>query len=151
MPVNGFSDLGKGFGMGFAIKGLDHVVLRVADVEASLSFYCGLLGCVEERRIADIGLIQLRAGSALIDLVDIDGELGRMGGAAPGKEARNMDHLCLRIDPFDEEALLAELNEQGIDGGEAKRRYGAEGFGPSIYIQDPDGNTVELKGPPEGS
>ena len=135
--------------MNIAIKGLDHVVLRVSDVEASLKFYCGVLGCIEERRIADIGLIQLRAGTSLIDLVDIAGELGHMGGAAPGREARNLDHFCLRIDPFEGESLAAYLQDHSIDGGEIKRRYGAEGFGPSLYIEDPDGNTVELKGPPE--
>ena len=97
------------------------------------------------------GLAIEGAGAALIDLVPVDGELGRMGGAAPGAEGRNMDHLCLRIDPFEPAALADHLRGQGLDPGEVKHRYGAEGFGPSIYLEDPEGNVVELKGPPEGN
>jgi catechol 2,3-dioxygenase-like lactoylglutathione lyase family enzyme len=88
----------------------------------------------------------LRAGDALIDLVDVAGELGQRGGSAPGREGRNMDHLCLRIDPFDSAAIFRHLEDHGVEAGPVERRYGAEGFGPSIYIQDPEGNTVELKG-----
>ncbi len=130
------------------ITGLDHVVLRVGDVGRMLRFYSEVLGCAVEREVAELGLIQLRAGDALIDLVDVAGELGRGGGAAPGREGRNMDHLCLRIEPFDPAALSRHLKTHGVAAGPVERRYGAEGFGPSIYIQDPEGNTVELKGPP---
>ncbi|MDH3597272.1 MAG: VOC family protein [Rhodospirillales bacterium] len=130
------------------ITGLDHVVLRVRDVRRMLRFYSEVLGCAVEREVAELGLIQLRAGDALIDLVDVAGELGRGGGAAPGREGRNMDHLCLRIEPFDPAALSRHLETHGVAAGPVERRYGAEGFGPSIYIQDPEGNTVELKGPP---
>jgi len=130
------------------ITGLDHVVLRVRDVGRMVRFYSEVLGCAVEREVAELGLIQLRAGDALIDLVDVAGELGRRGGAAPGREARNMDHLCLRIEPFDPAALSRHLGDHGVEAGPVERRYGAEGFGPSIYIQDPEGNTVELKGPP---
>lgn len=136
--------------MSFTILGLDHLVLRVADVERALRFYCDVLGCREERRVRDIGLIQLRAGRALIDLVGIDSPLGRAGGAGPAAEGRNVDHFALRIEPFDEAGLRAHLEAHGIAAGEVKRRYGAEGEGPSLYIEDPDGNTVELKGPPDG-
>ncbi len=134
--------------MTFNIRGIDHVVLRVADVNRAIRFYCGALGCLEERRVEEIGLIQLRAGASLIDIVGVDSELGRLGGAGPGREGRNMDHFCLRIEPFDEAALRAHLAAHGIEAGEVKKRYGAEGQGPSLYIADPDGNTVELKGPP---
>ena len=130
------------------ITGLDHVVLRVRDVERMVRFYSEALGCAVEREVAELGLIQLRAGDALIDLVDAAGELGRRGGAAPGREGRNMDHLCLRIEPFDPAALSRHLKTHGVAAGPLETRYGAEGFGPSIYIQDPEGNTVELKGPP---
>jgi catechol 2,3-dioxygenase-like lactoylglutathione lyase family enzyme len=127
---------------------IDHLVLRVRDLEAMLAFYRDVLGCAVERRRDDIGLLQLRAGRSLIDLVPVDGKLGRAGGAAPGPEGRNLDHLCLRVEPFDGEAIVAFLRERGTAPGEIASRFGAEGEGPSIYVSDPEGNTVELKGPP---
>jgi len=133
----------------FRIREIDHVVLRVRDLDAMLGFYCGVLGCPVERRQEAIGLVQLRAGGSLIDLVPVDGVLGRRGGAPPGAEARNLDHFCLRIEPWDADAIAAHLAGHGIVPGEAGRRYGAEGEGPSIYIADPEGNVVELKGPPD--
>ncbi len=136
--------------MAFTVQGIDHVVIRVRDVEVMILFYQDVLGCPVERRLDDLGLVQLRAGGSLIDLVDAAGELGQKGGAAPGAEARNMDHFCLRIDPFDEAQIRAHLGAHGIEAGELATRYGAEGVGPSLYIQDPEGNTVELKGPPDG-
>ena len=133
--------------MAFQIKAIDHVVLRVADAERAIRFYCDVLGCREERRAEGIGLYQLRAGAGLIDIVPVDSELGRMGGAGPGDEGHNLDHFALRIEPFDEAALRAHLAAHGVTAGEVSRRYGAEGDGPSLYLEDPDGNTVELKGP----
>jgi catechol 2,3-dioxygenase-like lactoylglutathione lyase family enzyme len=130
---------------------LDHLVLRVVDLQRMLQFYVEALGCTVERRQDDIGLVQLRAGSALIDLVPVDGKLGRAGGAAPGKEGRNLDHFCLRIEPFDERAIVAHLAGHGHAAGPVERRYGAEGEGPSIYLSDPEGNVVELKGPPDAA
>ncbi len=132
------------------ILGIDHIVLRVADLERMLAFYCEALGCIVERREDDLGLIQLRAGAALIDLVPVDSELGRPGGAAPGTEGRNLDHFCLRVEPFDAEAIHDRLARHGIAAGAVKSRYGAGGIGPSIYIEDPEGNVVELKGPGAG-
>jgi len=133
----------------FAVAGIDHVVLRVADIGRALAFYRDALGLPVERTVADLGLWQLRAGRSLIDLVAIEGTLGRQGGAPPGRDGRNVDHLCLRIAPFDRDTLIAHLAAHGIPPGEVARRYGADGFGPSMYVRDPDGNTVELKGPPE--
>ncbi len=132
--------------MSFAIKGLDHVVLRVADLDRAIRFYCEVLGCTEERRVERIGLVQLRAGAALIDLIPAGGAPDP--GADPGRA--NMDHFALRIQPFDEAALRAHLESHGVEVGAVATRYGAEGHGPSLYIQDPDGNPVELKGPPDG-
>lgn len=131
------------------LQGLDHLVLRVVDLDAMLRFYVDALGCSVERRRDDLGLVQLRAGRSLIDLVPVDGQLGRVGGAAPGAEGRNLDHLCLRVEPFDEMAVRAHLAAHGIEAGRTERRYGAEGEGPSIYITDPEGNVVELMGPPD--
>lgn len=133
----------------FRLLQLDHVVLRVRDVPAMVRFYRDVLGCSVERVQEAIGLTQLRAGASLIDLVDVDGKLGRMGGAAPGAEGRNMDHLCLRAEPFDRDAILAHLHAHGVRVGDFGSRYGAEGEGPSQYLFDPEGNLVELKGPPD--
>jgi catechol 2,3-dioxygenase-like lactoylglutathione lyase family enzyme len=132
-----------------AIREIDHLVLRVSNLDAMLGFYCTALGCTVERRLDDLGLVQLRAGRSMIDLVPVDGRLGRAGGAAPGREGRNLDHFCFRVDPFDEAAIRRRLAECGIAAGESAQRYGAEGTGPSIYLSDPEGNTVELKGPPD--
>lgn len=93
--------------------------------------------------------MQLRAGAALIDLVSVDSELGKLGGRAPDNEGHNVDHFCIRIEPFSIEQIRDQLVAHGIDAGDVGRRYGADGYGPSLYISDPDGNTVELKGPPE--
>jgi len=131
------------------LQALDHLVLRVRDLQRMLDFYVGVLGCRVERRLDEIGLVQLRAGSALIDLVPVDSELGRAGGEAPGRGGRNLDHFCFSVRPFDEPALRAHLVAHGIAVGPLARRYGAEGMGPSLYLDDPEGNTVELKGPPD--
>jgi catechol 2,3-dioxygenase-like lactoylglutathione lyase family enzyme len=130
------------------IRDIDHVVLRVRALQAMLDFYCDVLGCTVARKQDEIGLVQLRAGRALIDLIPVDGPLGRRGGAPPGDEGRNLDHLCLRVEPFDEAAIRAHLAAHGVVAGETASRFGAEGSGPSIYVADPDGNTIELKGPP---
>ncbi|MEM7413253.1 MAG: VOC family protein [Myxococcota bacterium] len=129
------------------ITKLDHVVLRVRDVDASLRFYCEVLGCREERRIEALGLVQLRAGASLIDLVDLDAPLGQAGGAPPGEEGRNVDHVALRLAHFDEAAIRAQLAAAGIEMGEVGQRYGADGTSPSVYLRDPDLNVVELCGP----
>lgn len=130
-----------------AIREIDHIVLRVIRLDAMIRFYCEVLGCRIARRQEEIGLVQLRAGSALVDLVTVDGKLGKMGGAAPGREGRNLDHVCFRVEPFDEAAIRAHLTAHGVQAGAVESRYGAEGEGPSIYLQDPEHNTIELKGP----
>lgn len=131
----------------FRLLNIDHLVLRVVELTKMMHFYCDALGCTLERHQEDIGLIQLRAGSALIDLVPVEGKLGRAGGAAPGKEGRNLNHFCLRVEPFDEELIRQQLARYGYQAGPVERRFGAEGEGPSIYVTDPEGNVVELKGP----
>ena len=133
----------------FQVRQIDHIVLRVRDAGAMRAFYCDVLGCREERRQDGIGLLQLRAGASLIDLVALDGELGRIGGAGPGADGRNVDHFCLRVEPFDRDAILQHLQAHGVRIGEYGSRYGAEGEGPSQYLFDPEGNLVELQGPPD--
>ena len=124
-----------------SIRNLDHVVVRVSDVDRSLAFYCNILGCSEERRVERIGLVQLRAGSCMIDLIDAKDN-------SPSVGSENMDHFAVRLESFNEAEIRSFLTEHGIASGEVMSRYGAEGDGPSIYIEDPDGNKVELKGPP---
>lgn len=131
------------------IRDIDHIVLRVIDLERMRRFYCEVLGCSVERVVEDLGLVQLRAGRCLIDLVPVTGALGRRGGAAPGPEGRNLDHVCFRIEAFEPGTIRDHLARHGVSPGEWTRRYGAEGYGPSLYVLDPEGNTVELKGPPE--
>jgi catechol 2,3-dioxygenase-like lactoylglutathione lyase family enzyme len=135
----------------FHVKGIDHVVIRVLDLERMVGFYREVLGCTVERRRDDLGLVHMRAGGNLIDLVSVVGEPGRAGGAPPARDGRNMDHLCLRIEPFDIERLRTHLKSYGIEAGEVKINYGAEGDGPSVYLNDPQGNLIELKGPPSGA
>ena len=131
------------------IREIDHVVLRVVDLDAMIAFYTQALGCTVERRQDAIGLVQLRAGSSLVDLVPVTGKLGREGGAAPAREGRNVDHVCFRVEPFDAQAIRAHLAAHGVAAGPVESRYGAEGEGPSIYLKDPEGNALELKGPPQ--
>jgi catechol 2,3-dioxygenase-like lactoylglutathione lyase family enzyme len=131
------------------VLGLDHVVLRVTDIDASIAWYERVLGSKVERQLTRLGLYQLRVGDALIDLVPVNSQAGRPGGGAPGKTKRNMDHLAVRLASFDAGQILDHLRDHGIEPGEVQRRYGALGHGPSIYISDPDGNTIELKGPPD--
>ncbi len=131
------------------LRQVDHLVLRVVNLQAMMNFYIDVLGCSVEKVQEKIGLYQLRAGNALIDLVPVDGPAGSKGGAPPGKEGRNLDHFCFQVEePFDAEAIIAHLRRHGAEPGPVESRYGAGGQGPSIYVSDPEGNTVELKGPP---
>jgi len=126
------------------VAALDHLVLRVADLDRAIKFYGEVLGCHVERRLEEPKLVQLRAGASMIDLVP--------AGSGPQPiEARNLDHFAVRISSFNLPGLTAHLQRHGIAVGEVRRRYGAEGYGSSLYINDPDGNVVELKGPPEKS
>ena len=129
-----------------AIVGIDHIVLRTDRREQMLDFYVGVLGCTVERETSqDTGLTQLRAGNALIDLVTVDGELGRAGGDSIASENLNMDHFCLQIQPMAEADIIRHLQNHGIKTGDFSSRYGAQGQGNSLYIEDPQGNLVELR------
>jgi catechol 2,3-dioxygenase-like lactoylglutathione lyase family enzyme len=117
---------------------IDHVVLRVKDIEVMRRFYCDVLGAIHVAYRPQFGMSHLRAGSAMIDLVK-----GERAGC-------NMDHFCLRVEPFDQEKILSHLRKHGVAVGDVKNRFGAEGNGVSIYVTDPEGNIVELKGPSDG-
>lgn len=127
------------------IKRIDHIVLRTANPDQMIEFYCDTLGCKLERELKDFGLAQLRAGECLIDIVDVESEIGRQGGNAPTKDSNNLDHFCLQIQPCEEQELIDYLKEKGISAGNFEDRYGAKGDGRSIYIKDIDGNVIELK------
>jgi glyoxylase I family protein len=121
----------------FKIAELDHVVLRCRDQARALEFYTGVLGLSIERRLEQIGLIQLRAGQSMLDLVPV-----------PDRAAQdaNVDHFCLGIEAADMTEVARVLREQGIEViGDPIQRYGARGMGLSVYIRDPEGNVVELK------
>lgn len=132
--------------MTFAIDSIDHIVLRTDNKEAMLKFYTEVLTCTLERETSpELGLTQLRAGGALIDIVAVDSQLGQMGGAAPGESGNNLDHFCLRLKQITPEDIERHLTSHGVEVGEFGSRYGAEGQGLSVYLKDPDGNTVELR------
>ena len=116
----------------FTILHIDHLVLRVGDLQRSLAFYHELLGCPVCKRRDSLGMIHLGAGDGLIDLVAVDGPLGRQGGPLPGPSGHNLHHFCLRIEPFDEPSLSARLREAGVRVEAAEKRYGAEGEGVSL-------------------
>jgi catechol 2,3-dioxygenase-like lactoylglutathione lyase family enzyme len=129
------------------VVGYDHIVLRIRDKAAMLGFYEGVLGLTVDRDRPELGLTHIRLGAQMIDLITLDGPLGKLGGAAPGLEGRNVDHFALQVRPFDEPAIRAHLASHGADVVEEGPRYGADGDGFSLYVRDPEGNTVELKGP----
>lgn len=128
------------------IRAIDHVVLRVTSLELMVRFYADVLGCRLERGPGDLGLAQMRAGASLIDLIDSNGPLGKQAGAPPDHGAPNMDHFCLHVEPWDNDAIRSHLEACGVELSETASRYGSLGQGPSIYLKDPEGNTVELKG-----
>jgi glyoxylase I family protein len=133
----------------FAMKGLDHVVVRCTDLAAMKHFYCDVLGGTIEEEDTDIGLYQVRIGNHIVDLMPVDEPSGRKGGPAPGKDGHNMDHFAIQIAPYDDDAIRAYLSGHGVELGATIMRGGAEGEGWGIHIKDPEGNTVELKGPPD--
>jgi len=128
------------------ITHIDHVVIRVRDLGRMVAFYRDVLGCKLERGPGEIGLAQLRAGRSLIDLVDASGRLGHQAGGLPDLKTPNMDHVCFQVRPWDLQAITEHLSANGVEAGDVAQRYGAGGTGPSIYIGDPEGNRVELKG-----
>jgi glyoxylase I family protein len=86
----------------------------------------------------------MRAGTFMIDLLDINGPIG--GGTKPDQQRANSDHFCLRITPFDTASMRDHLVRHRVESElPAQDRYGAEGTGLSLYIRDPDGNRIELK------
>lgn len=133
----------------FKLERLDHVVLLVRDMAEAQHFYEQVLGCTVDRSLPELGMIQLRAGASLIDLVDIGSAEGEW--ARPETQGgRNMDHVCIATGPCTEQAMRGHLAHHGIAIVEEGIRYGANGDGMSFYISDPSGNQIELKSPLAG-
>tara|TARA_B100001123_G_C15269711_1_gene1009821 strand:- start:208 stop:651 length:444 start_codon:yes stop_codon:yes gene_type:complete len=132
-----------------SVRGIDHIVLRVRDIAKSIAWYECVLGAKQERYVSDINLHQLRLGAALIDLMPVCSDQTENDKVVVTKPTTNMDHFCVLLDCFDEKSVRDHLKRCGVQSGSVERRYGALGYGPSMYITDPDGNIVELKGPPE--
>ncbi len=130
----------------FALLGLDHVVLLVDDMEAARAFYTDVIGCTVDRALPEYGMLQLRAGAALIDLVAFTTPEG-VWAKPDVAGGRNMDHVALATGPWKPDALRDHLAAHRVEIVEEGERYGARGDGYSIYVRDPSGNTVELKGP----
>lgn len=130
-----------------AVQGFDHIVLRIRDKARMLGFYCDVLGLTVDRDRPEFGLTHVRAGPQMIDLVTLDGPLGKLGGEGPGRDGRNLDHFALQVRPFDESTIRAHLARHGVEVVDSGQRYGADGTGLSLYVRDPEGNTVEIKGP----
>jgi glyoxylase I family protein len=131
----------------FVLEGIDHIVLLVHGMPQALAFYREVLGCSIERELPQYGMVQLRVGAALIDLVDVDAREGQW--ARPDVAGgRNLDHVCIALARHDEHELRRHLAAHGATIVEEGIRSGARGDNLSIYIKDPSGNTIELKGPP---
>ncbi len=120
------------------ISGIDHVVVKVASLDRSIAFYCDVLGCTLEWRRDDLALAHLRVGHSFVDLL--------AGQPLPSGPDRNMDHLCLTVTEFDLETVRDHLVACNVEVGTAGERFGAAGWGQSLYITDPDGNGLELRG-----
>ena len=161
----------------FRLQRIDHIVIRCRDFPRMFDFYHRILGCtIDEPRDEYVNrfggaLTHLRAGSCYIDLLAYDTNhltdegreaAKRMHGGGVGlgdknledvqlsSESSTLDHLCLRVDPFDQQQMQSYLEGENVHiVAMGDRRLGADGVGPSVYVSDPEGNVIELKGSPE--
>ena len=134
----------------FEVSHLDHLVLRTTRLQEMADFYVLLGGYVARDVRSELGMLQIQLGRSMIDLIDVDDKLGAAGGSAPQDQGRNLDHFAVRIEPFDEASILSFCAQHDLSAQALPfNLYGADGLGPAVYVSDPDGNKVELKGPPE--
>lgn len=124
------------------VQGIDHVAINVRDMEAMTAFYSEILGCSVERRREAAGLVHLRAGNTLIDLIDSNGPLGR---ATPAGYRNRLNHLCLTASDFDAKLLRETFISKGVAVGAIKERYGSTGVSRTLYFRDPENNGLELR------
>ena len=131
----------------FSLVGIDHVVFLVDDMAKALQFYGEVLGCQPGYTYPRLGMEQVWCGNALIVLWDTT-HPGAAGAVPPVVGGRNVDHVCIALSPFDEDELIGHLNAHNVTIDRTAFHGGARGMGSSIYIFDPFGNKLELKGPP---
>jgi glyoxylase I family protein len=128
----------------FELRAIDHVVLIVDDLEAAVKWYAEVVGAVEEHSLREFGMVQLRAGASMIDLVDAASKEGKWA-RPPVEGGRNLDHLCLEVGPVTKQAMKSHLTRHGLEIEEEGLRMGAKGQGYSWYIRDPWDHQIELK------
>ena len=131
------------------IQAIDHIVIRAHDLSRMTAFYRDVLGCDVERESEKYKLVQLRAGNALIDLMEATDPNDYKDRGSQPSTVQNMDHFCVQISPWNDNALQDHLNLHGVKFGKIGKRFGALGEVPALYLSDPEGNTVELMGPPD--
>ena len=120
----------------FNITGIDHIVLKTSHLANMLHFYVDILGCQVEKVQEASHLTQLRAGNCLIDIIEDNHYVAT---------THNLDHYCLRITPFNYDALFTYFKDNQVEVSSYAQRYGAEGNGYSFLVYDPEGNKIELK------
>ena len=120
------------------VTGFDHLVIRTADVERSLAWYCDELG------LEPVRVDEWRRGEVLFPSVRID-ERTIVDLLAADRTGENVDHLCLVVEATDLAALAASGRFEVVGEGAVDGLFGAQGFATSLYVRDPDGNTVELR------
>jgi glyoxylase I family protein len=132
----------------FSLVGIDHVVFLVDDMSRAMEFYAKVLGCVPGYSYPALGIEQVWCGAALIVLWDTT-HPGAAGASPAVPGGRNVDHLCIATSPFAPEAMRAHLAVHGVAILREATHGGARGMGHSLYIRDPFGNVLEIKGPAE--
>ncbi|MBL4812473.1 MAG: VOC family protein [Rhodobacteraceae bacterium] len=132
----------------FTLAGLDHVVFLVDDMPVALKFYADVLGCVPGYSYPAMGMEQVWCGTALIVLWDTT-HPGAASAVPPVAGGRNVDHVCIATSPFEPAAMRAHLAAHGVEIEREATHGGARGMGFSVYIRDPFGNKLEVKGPAE--
>jgi len=131
----------------FSLLGIDHIVFLIDDMPNALKFYGEVLGCQPGYSYPKIGMEQLWCGNALIVLSDTTHPSAK-SKIPPAKGRSNIDHVCINLSPIEVPDLIAHLNAHNVQIDATAFHGGARGMGNSVYIQDPFGNRLELKGPP---
>lgn len=130
----------------FSLVGIDHVVFIVDDLARAVDWYSRVLGCQPGYSYPALGMEQLWCGAALIVLWDTTNP-GAASAIPPVAGGRNVDHVCIALSPYDQNAMLSHLAAHQVTVERIAFHGGARGMGNSIYVLDPWNNKLELKGP----